>query len=140
MGRQIITSKLARVPVVQGAKAEDPWTTKVLKLIPADIVAVYIAVFNLVKAQGGEADQTRALQWIVFAVIAAITPFYLRKVVNVISWNQIILTELAFFIWVLSLGGPLDGLSWGKFTPQFLGAIILPVYTLIIPLLYDEKP
>lgn len=140
MRRQIITSKLARVPVVQAAPQEDPWATKVLKLVPGDIVAVYIAVFNLVKSVGGGGNETQIVQWIVFAAIALITPLYLRKVGHVISVNQIILTEIAFFIWVLSLGGPLDNLSWGKFTAQALGAILLPIYTLVIPLVYDEKP
>jgi hypothetical protein len=139
MGREIITTKLARLPRMQAAPEPDPWAAKVLKLIPGDIVSVYLAVFTLVQSQGGENDQTRLVQWIIFGVIALIAPFYLRKVANIQSKRQIVLIEISFFIWVLSIGGPLSGLSWGKFTPQFLGAIILPIYTLVIPIFYDEK-
>lgn len=34
------------------------------------------------------------------------------------------------------IGGPMDGKMIVGYTPQFLGAIILPVYTLVIPMVY----
>ena len=136
MGRQIITTKLAAMPKIQASSQEDPWATKVLKLIPADIIAVYLCVYNLIKAQM-PGDQNTSAQWVVFILIALIMPFYLRKVAKITSWKQILLTGIAFLIWVLSIGGPFESYKWDNLSAQFIGALLLPIYTLIIPIFYD---
>jgi len=138
MPRQIVTKKRLRQIGVAAAPEEDKYTSKIIKLIPADIISVYLAVFSLIKSQGQNSKGNHTLQWIVFVIIAIITPFYLKSVAKIESAKQIVLCFISFCIWVFTLGGPFDGQMIGGFSPQFLGAIILPIFTLIIPLLYKE--
>jgi len=136
MSRNIISkSTISALDAGQTPK-EDPYVSKIIKLIPADIISVYLAVFNIVKSNNLNPDGNTTLQWIVFGLVLIITPFYLKKVAQINTTKQIILCTVSFVIWVFSMGGPLDGVSIGGFTAQFLGAILLPIYTLFIPLLY----
>jgi hypothetical protein len=45
---------------------------------------------------------------------------------------------IAFILWVFSLGGPVDGQTIAGYSTQFLGAVFLPVYTLLIPFIYNQ--
>jgi len=137
MSRNIITKK--GISALQ-TQEEDPYVSKIIKLIPADIISVYLAVFNIIKSSDKNPEANQTLQWIVFGLILVITPFYLKKFAKIDTTRQIIFCTLSFVVWVFSLGGPLDGvLIAGKYTAQFLGAVFLPIYTLAIPLVYDQK-
>lgn len=136
MGRQIITKEMAALPEVTGRSA-DKWVTKVLKLMPAEVVSVYIFVFNFIKITN-PGPQDSILQWSVFVLILGITPFYLYKIAKITSRVQIVMIVIAFMIWVLSIGGPLDGVRLGGYSPQFLGDVLLPIYTLVIPIFYEK--
>jgi len=139
MARQIV-SKNHPAPLTaqtqDGNTGNDPYLNKLIKLVPTEIIGVYLTVFNLIKAQQGNPENNYQLQWIVFIILALITPFYLKRVAQISSWSQIVLCFLSFCIWVFTIGGPMDGKMIVGFTPQFLGAIILPIYTLVIPMVY----
>jgi len=122
----------------QLAPKEDPYFSKVIKLIPADIVSVYLAVFNIIKSNSQNSGRNAALQWIVFGLILIITPFYLKKVAKIVTVKQIILCTVSFVFWVFSLGGPLEGKVIAGYSVQFLAALILPIYSLFIPLVYSQ--
>ena len=138
MSRNIITKRAITTLGVKQTPKEDPYVSKIIKLIPADIISVYLAVFNIVKSNNQNADGNSTLQWIVFGLLLAITPFYLKKVAQINTTKQIVFCTISFVVWVFSLGGPLDGVSIGGYTAQFLGAVFLPIYTLLIPLLYNQ--
>lgn len=138
MSRNIITKRAITTLGVEQTPKEDPYVSKIIKLIPADIISVYLAVFNIVKSNNQSADGNSTLQWIVFGLLLAITPFYLKKVAQINTTKQIVFCTISFVVWVFSLGGPLDGVSIGGYTAQFLGAVFLPIYTLLIPLLYNQ--
>jgi hypothetical protein len=138
MSRNIITKGLITTLGAEETSKEDPYVSKIIKLIPADIISVYLAVFNIVKSNSQNADGNSTLQWIVFGLILVITPFYLKKVAQINTSKQIMFCTISFIVWVFSLGGPLDGVDIGGYTAQFLGAVFLPIYTLLIPLLYQQ--
>ena len=139
MSRSIISkrSDSASVPG-QLIPKEDPYFSIIIKLIPADIISVYLAVFNLIKSNDQNPDHNNVLQLIVFGIFLIITPFYLRKAAKIIPGKQIIYCVFAFIIWVLSLGGPVQGLTLTGYSTQFLGSVFLPVYTLLVPLIYTK--
>lgn len=139
MSRSIITKKLLSTLNEEQKSKEDPYVSKIIKLIPADIISVYLAVFNIIKSSTQNQGNNINLQWIVFILILLITPFYLKKVAKIETLQQIVFCTLSFVVWVFSLGGPLDGVSIGGYTAQFLGAILLPIYTLLIPLIYTTN-
>lgn len=138
-GEVIDENKIRRTVAVSTPSVEqetDPYTSKIIKLIPADIIGVYLGVFNIIKSSSENQVNNNTLQWIVFGLILIITPFYLKKVAGVIGTRQIAFSTLSFVVWAFSLGGPLDGQDIGGYTIQFLGALFLPIYTLLIPLFY----
>lgn len=133
MPRQIITPLAAgQIGKMSGSKPDD-YLTIVAKLIPADVISVYLAVFNIIKQLVHSDTTQHTLQWIIFIGIGAILPFYLWRVAGVKDKKQIVLSAIAYLIWVLSLGGPFS--QWGELKPETIGAIILPIYTLVVPIL-----
>lgn len=74
MSRSIISKRTITSLDVAPPK-EDPYVSKVIKLVPVEIITVYSAVFNIIKSNTQNAEGNATLQWIIFAVIFVITPF-----------------------------------------------------------------
>lgn len=139
MSRQIIKAKENMGIRDITATQDDPYVNKLLKLIPADVIALYLTVINLIKAyHRSDGGSNETLQWIAFGVITIITPFYLKFIAKIDSPLQIAFCVLSFCIWVFSMGGPIDGREVGGYSVQFIASLILPVYTLFIPFVYDK--
>jgi hypothetical protein len=119
---------------VAPTKADD-YGTKLLKLIPAEIVAVFITIDGIIRS----ADRTDAMPWIywlVFVVLTLGTYLYVSRAADLPllskpSW-QALLSTISFVVWVFAVGGPFKDLNW--YDPVY-GAILLPLYTFLIPLL-----
>lgn len=142
MSRNIVTRSDVQTFETRAAQSgdavpqEDKYTDKLIKLIPAEIVSVYLAVYALIKSSAYAQSDKQFLQWCVFLVVLALTPVYLYRLAGVTKWTQILFNTLAFVIWVFSFGGPAEGLYVHNFPLPFLVAVFLPVYTLFIPLFY----
>lgn len=72
------------------------------------------------------------LLWIVMGVLTVLTPFWLHRVMRVKRPSQLFIATLSVPVWLFALGGPFALLDW--YEPAF-GAIALPLYTLIIPII-----
>jgi len=121
----------------------DPYQSKLLKLIPSEIVGVYLTIFGIIKSTYGEItlpETSGIITWIVFGILLVLTPLYLKFVMKVSKGMQIALTTVGFVIWVLTIGGPFSTLETGdsKLIP-LLGAIVLPIYTLFIPFVFPKE-
>jgi hypothetical protein len=119
-------------------KKTDPFMDKVLKYIPPEIVATYVAVEGALTgafdpANPGELAQLRTWLWISFFALLVITPFFRWRVTGVTNIGQLIVTTLSFAVWVFALGGPFAYFPW--YMPV-LPAIILPFYTLLVPIFF----
>ena len=141
MGRTIIT-KSNTADVQSDADSSDQQTpdnyaAQIVKLIPIEIVGVYLGISNLISGQ-------HIIQWVIFFIILVITPFYLKKVAKVEDRAQIIIATVSFIIWALSLGGPFEWLLKDRlpegFTVQAMGGILIMLYTLIVPIFYRAAP
>ncbi len=115
----------------------DDYKTRLLKLIPTEIIAAFVAVDSLLKGNM-EQLQTKNLYdisvWIVFGILLILTPVYLKKFTSVLSKSQLTLSTIAFVIWVMTIGGPFF-ILWGNLT-FILGSILLILYTLVVPIFY----
>ncbi len=144
MVRRVITSGDAMAAAPVGAEAvkaaapaptavakPDDYTTRLLKYIPAEIVAAFLAI----SAIFNEADVAEVVPWVVFGVLLVMTPFYLWRVTRdpekPLAMSQLVVGTIAFAIWVFALGGPFAELGW--YEPIY-GPILLIVYTLAIPI------
>jgi hypothetical protein len=133
MSRRIITSQLhaagATVPI-------DGYFDKLLKYIPADINAGWVAVTGLL---AGLAKPNNTLLWVLFFVFIVLTAAWTYKQTQQqglpSATKQIIISTLAFVVWIFALGGPFALMGW--YNPVF-GAILLVIYTLVVPLINPD--
>jgi hypothetical protein len=135
MGRRIITSQLE----AKGEEAKlDGYFDKLMKYIPTEIVGAWIAITGLIK---GTSDiPTNNILWILFFIFTALTFFSIRKQTfepkKPPAIRQIVISTIAFIVWVFALGEPFNTLSFYK--PVY-GSISLILYNLIIPLINPDK-
>lgn len=105
---------------------------RLVKLIPSEIVTAYVTLQGLITTQQ---NNQRLSMAIVFICLLILTPFYLRSVGNVKKIGQLIFTTIAFIIWVMASGG-FKIIFPDVFADNFLGSILLILYTLAIPIFY----
>ena len=135
--RQVITPRnialvKAQLPDEEKEKVKpDNYKERLIKFIPAEVVTLYLTVYGIASAARDEIP-FEVFIWIIFAVGIIGTPLYLRFVERVRGLSHIIISTLAFAVWVFALGGPFLQLSWYH---QVYGAILLPIYTFFIPIL-----
>jgi hypothetical protein len=152
MPRQIITSKCAQAmakrregaaatPTGGGAETPpDEYKDRLVKLIPAEVVAVYLFISGLVSATDPEKTPQGLVLTIVFVVLLLLTLPYLSRVARVTNPLQLGISTGAFVVWVFSLGGPfvyLMKLVGLEYQPIY-GAIVLPIYTFAVPI-FDNQ-
>lgn len=96
-------------PVGAGGTAD--YAERVAKYIPAEIVALYLGILNLI--QGSQVAGLSNLQGLVVAILAVLTPIYFLKLVpdpnaTVPERRQhAVVASVAFVLWAWALGGPL---------------------------------
>jgi hypothetical protein len=61
----------------------------VLKYIPAEVVALYLALSHVIKSAATEHNQHLTLWWIIIATLFVATPIYLHRVGRVNSRAQL---------------------------------------------------
>lgn len=131
MTRRIITEKLDAADAAAGV---DKYSDKVVKNIPADIVAAWVAVTSLIAGASGVPDTT--ILWIAFVVGVIITPLWVLRQTALSgrppAITQTLISTGSFIVWVFALGGPFATLSW--FKPLY-GSLLLIFYTLIVALI-----
>ncbi len=148
MARNIVTEQkieLLKIADNNPTPKPDNYSAQIIKLIPADVVGVYLGISALISTQGSISDHvSMILQMVTFVLILIITPFYLWKAAGITDKIQITIATMSFIIWAISLGGPFelllkDHLPSGL-TVKFLGGILIMIYTLIVPMFYRAVP
>jgi len=108
-------------------QAKDPFLTKVLKIIPAEIIAAYLAIAGAIPEDD---PKTKMILIIVSIFLFWIIPFYLIFLQKVVNVFQVVVTSLSFPVWIFSIGGPF---SYYEFYQNYYGTIALVLWTLLIP-------
>ncbi len=131
MGRRVITEELQAV----GGSQVDTYIDRVVKYIPADVVAAWVAATGIVK--GSDLSDTVPILWVAFIFGIGVTAAWTWKQTTVEgekpAYKQIAISTVAFCVWVFALGGPLfESMSW--YHPVF-GSLSLIAYTLAVGLL-----
>jgi hypothetical protein len=109
----------------------DDYQSRLLKYIPAEVIAVYLTLDNALRS----AKDQIALQswlWIIFGILLVGTPLYLWRVSKVTKKVQLLISTIAFAVWVFALGGAFALQSW--YHPVY-GALLLPLYTFFVPVI-----
>ncbi|MEO1743836.1 MAG: hypothetical protein AAFR99_18730 [Cyanobacteria bacterium J06629_9] len=114
-----------------GGTQVDTYFDKVIKYIPADIIAAWTAITGLIASAGEQIDKA-GLLWIMFAILVVLTPLWVRQQTRQaglpLARTQIAISTVAFVVWVIALGGPFESLA---FYEPLYGSLLLIVYTLV---------
>ena len=115
----------------------DTYLSRVLKYIPSEIVMAYLSIDGVLRSCYNPnvwADRQILLRllWGISAVLVVLTPLWLWRVMRVRRWSQLVISTLSVPVWLFAIGGPFNLLYWYR---PALGAIALPLYTLILPII-----
>lgn len=125
----------AKDAALDPAAKEDSYVGKVVKYIPAEVVAAYVAATGAVKSAGAGAPSATLL-WIVAAALCVITPIWVLVAAAEPGKPrpafQAGAATAAFACWVFALGGPFELAPW--YRPVY-GTLVLIFATLVIPLI-----
>lgn len=115
---------------------ESSYFEKLLLLIPADMVAGYLALDGILKQN--LADITPIIYWAVFIAMLALTPLYIWFRPGENSLKQVcslryraVSGTISFAVWVFALGGPF-AVTFLWYKPVY-GSLLLIVTTLALP-------
>lgn len=138
--RQVLTRKniamvKAKLPEEEKEKAKpDDYKERILKFIPAEVVTLYLLVYGLAKAAEDQIP-FEVISWVLFGVGIFGTILHLWRIAKVSDWSQILISTVAFVVWVFALGGPFLQLPWYN---SIYGALLLPIYTFFIPIMASK--
>lgn len=143
MGRQVVRKQEAMAAARGAGPADavgDTYLDRLLKLIPAEVVALYLFLEGVLQSALNEPDELGQLQgwlWGVFIVLIIGNVLFLRRYQQVKDVAQTVLLSLALVIWVLTLGGPFEYLDFYR---PFMGSVLLGLFTFFVPLFYTGVP
>jgi hypothetical protein len=112
-------------------KTTEQYLGKLLKLIPSEIVAAYMAIQGFVPAESAKWGLT-----VVSVVLLIITPFYLKAVQKVVKNTQVFVSTLSFVVWVYAIGGPFT--QWG-IHEAWIASIVMLLWTTFIPQFFKTQ-
>jgi hypothetical protein len=134
MSRRVVTTTLQST----GGEPPDTYFDKVVKYIPADIVAAWLA------ATGAIAEAKSApgvgLLWVVFGLLLVLTPLWTirqtRQPGKPVAKTQALIATGSFAVWVFAVGGPFARIS--GYRPLY-GTLALIAYTLVVALIEPRE-
>ena len=129
MAREIKSAADMPVPPVPINDYKD----RLVKLIPSEIITAYVTLKGLINGAGAAGNKSLLL-WIVFGILVVLNPLYLYYVTQVRKPGQILFSSVAFVLWVMVIGGTFTSVL--GFPAEFIGSILLVLYTLFIPFVY----
>jgi hypothetical protein len=125
-----------RAAVSTSVPQPDNYQSKLLKFIPAEVVAVYLTLESIIRTADAQIPLDEWL-WILFLVLLIGTPLYLWRVTGVTKMVQLTISTIAFAVWVFALGGVFALQDW--YRPVY-GAMLLPIYTFFAPVITGKSP
>jgi hypothetical protein len=141
MSRRIVSSQFQ---VSGTAGRVDGYFDRVVKYIPTDVVAAWTAASGLIgsldDAATPQVNEAANVLWVVFffgLVVTAVWTWRQTREPNMRpAVTQIIVSTLAFAVWVFALGGPFKALTF--YRDQY-GALLLIGFTLAIGLIIPPE-
>ena len=111
------------------AQGGDPWLTRLVKLIPAEIIAVYLAGYEL----AGDFVGWWAFTCLVLVFVSRI--WGTKEGDKPVQWFAVLVSAFSFIIWIYAMGDYF--FSW-RLSEDFTGipSLVVLVWTFVIPYFY----
>ena len=113
----------------------DDYTDRIVKLIPADIVAAWVAAMSATKAAAKPPSEM--VMWIIFGIVCVIAAAWTWKKTGLPKQpaiNQTIVSTLAFGVWAYATGST-PPLWPGHIYNPLIGSLLLIGFSLVSGLL-----
>lgn len=131
MGRRVRTIQLQSTGT---GVAPDGYFDRLIKYIPGDIVGGWVAITGSISALPDSVPKNGLLWW-TFGAMAVLTAAWTWKQTREPGLSaprkQIVISTLAFCVWVIALGAPFDSLDWYH---KVYGSVLLILFLLCAPL------
>jgi hypothetical protein len=114
------------------AGTQDGYLERLLKLIPAETIAVYLFLDGVVRSGLAGSPALNTWLWGVFGVIGVGNFLYWKRT-GVRDALQYVVLTVAYAVWIFTIGGPFSALSFYK---PFMGSVILGLFTFFVPSIY----
>jgi hypothetical protein len=128
---------VAAAPAPSPQKPDD-YRDRLIKYIPADIVAIYLSILALIKTANPDKTPIIKIEWIIFWIILVVSIPWQIEVMKINKWQQVTIGSVAFVIWAISLGDPF-ATAWSAWYQPLYGTIVLMLFTFLIPLFEAQK-
>jgi hypothetical protein len=122
---------------------DDEWLERLLKLIPSEIVAVYLALVGIFQLIPEETTKM-IVESVIFALLFVFVWIHYRRFLGfrfkkidpttnaeIRDWDniiQVLISSISFIVWVFTIGGPFLYIPWVA-DNMWLGAAILILWT-----------
>lgn len=127
------TSRRRTTPAPTESNEPDDYLKRLVKFIPAETIAAYIALDNLMRSQ--DKVPKVALEWVVLALMIVYTYFHMKRIRRIANTKQVLLSVGAFVAWAAGNGGPFDSLTF--WSPAFGSATVI-IATLALPVIEPD--
>jgi hypothetical protein len=117
----------------KGLVADEYWT-RLQKLIPAEVVAAFLAIDGVVQAKVGISV---GVYWGIYVVLVVMCVLYAKHTASTpalgTDYRQVAIATVAFLIWTYAIGGPFAfaGVSWWI---RAFGGVLVVLWTTAAPL------
>lgn len=123
-------------------KEDDTYYNSLLKLIPSEVVATYIAVQTFL------IDTDFTINFIITLVFLGATPLWLYRFTNIREKGlstqeilQLLVSTGSMLIWIFALGGPFTFFDFYTDNARYLVPLVMILWTaLIAPIVLGKKP
>lgn len=135
-GEPAFEAKAGARPGRQKRVPEDDYRDRLIKLIPSEVVALYLFLTGVVAGANPKTIPQGQTMTAIFLAMLALTPPYLIRVAGVSSRVQVGVSTVAFVVWAFSIGGPFPYLmkQIGVSYQPIYGTIVLAIYTFAVPI------
>jgi hypothetical protein len=113
----------------------DNYADRLVKMIPAEIVSLYLFLHSYVSENGADSKYNWLL-WAIILLLCVLTPLYLKRIMSVVNGKQIFFTTLAFFFWCFTFGSPFNDLISDVKELKMISTVVLALYTFALPIFY----
>jgi hypothetical protein len=113
------------------AEAPDNYVDRVVKWLPAEVVAFWLAIDTFVRSSTTAPDQLSLRRMMLFVALIAgtvATPVWMRRVRAIKKWDQLAISTAAFPLWVFASGGPFATWDWYDTTGQTIAGFSLILF------------
>ena len=125
---------LAAVSAEDGDDKFKFYLDALLKMIPAEAVSLYLAGLGVIPGT----ESIALIGWSIFCLLVVVIVRVIgtsdRKAGVNPDWVHVVISMIAFVIWMYSLGGPF--VTLGIHVP-YIGSLLVLAWTFLVPALYS---